>query len=114
MATTTMTPIQKMRAVMADKIAEIEKRKAPIAAAFAAEAAFLRRHDDDYIEREYDEFERDYYDGLREAYNVAGDEMLDFYKEFKKLGCDHSKFVDYLYDNDSTIYMKEIIKAYWR
>jgi hypothetical protein len=44
----------------------------------------------------FNAFGRTYYDGLREAYNVAGAEMEEWFCVFKSLGCDHDRFMDYL------------------
>ena len=59
------------------------------------------------------EFGRKYYDGLREAYNVAGEEMHNFFEIFKSLGSNHENFIAYLRQNDPGIYIERIIENYW-
>ena len=59
------------------------------------------------------EFGRKYYDGLREAYNVAGEEMHNFFEIFKSWGCDHENFIAYLRQNDPGTYIERIIQNYW-
>ena len=58
-------------------------------------------------------FERKYYDGLRESYNVGGAEMENFFKIFKNLGCDHDKFMAYLRRDSPRIDWDRLIKSYW-
>ena len=58
------------------------------------------------------QFSRTYYDGLREAYNVAEVEMEEWYEEFKKLGCDHDKFMDFL-RRDKLTDWDALINSYW-
>ena len=62
---------------------------------------------------EESEFGRKYYDGLREAYNVAGEEMHNFFDIFKSLGSNHENFIAYLRQNDPGIYIERIIQNYW-
>ena len=60
----------------------------------------------------FNEFGRKYYDGLREAYNVAGAEMEDFFNIFKSLGCDHDKFMAFLRRDSPRIDWDHLIKSY--
>ena len=66
-----------------------------------------------YAERApFNAFCREYYDGLREAYNVAGAEMEEWFEEFKKLGCDHDKFMEFLRRDNLTDW-DSLIDFYW-
>ena len=105
------SPGTKAHATMAAKKAKqleaIEKRKATIAA--KKEEAIKR-----YIAvAPFNEFSRKYYDGLREAYNVAGAEMEEWFCVFKSLGCDHDRFMAYVRRDRPRIDWDRLIKSYW-
>ena len=105
------SPGAKAHATMAAKkekqLAAIEKRKATIAAK-KEEIARMR-----VAAQPMNDFGLKYYDGLREAYNVAGEEMHAFFEVFKSLGSDHDKFMAYLRRGDDRDYMEHIIQNYW-
>lgn len=65
------------------------------------------------MQNEEMEFGKKYYDGLREAYNVAGEEMHNFFDIFKSVGSDHENFMAYLRGEDPGIYIERIIQNYW-
>ena len=96
-----------MAAKKAKQLAAIEKRKATIAAK-QEEIARMR-----VAAQPMNDFGLKYYDGLREAYNVAGEEMQEFFEVFKSLGSDHDKFMAYLRRGDDRDYMDHIIQNYW-
>lgn len=96
-----------MAAKKAKQLAAIEKRKATIAVK-QEEIARMR-----VAAQPMNEFGLKYYDGLREAYNVAGEEMHAFFEVFKSLGSDHDKFMAYLRRGDDRDYMEHIIQNYW-
>lgn len=96
-----------MAAKKAKQLAAIEKRKATIALK-NQEIARIR-----HAAAPMNEFGRKYYDGLREAYNVAGEEMHAFFEVFKSLGSDHDKFMAYLRGEDPGTYIERIIQNYW-
>jgi vacuolar-type H+-ATPase subunit D/Vma8 len=96
-----------MAAKKAKQLAANEKRKATIAAK-QEEIARMR-----VAAQPMNEFGRKYYDGLREAYNVAGEEMHNFFEIFKSLGSNHENFIAYLRQNDPGIYIERIIENYW-
>ena len=105
------SPGAKAHATMAAKkekqLAANEKRKATIAA--KKEEAMKQ-----YIAvAPFNAFSRKYYDGLREAYNVAGAEMEEWFCVFKSLGCDHDKFMAYLRRDSPRIGWDRLIKSYW-
>jgi len=110
---------KKADVTMAEKKAKqleaIEKRKATIAAK-KAEATIAAKKEEamkQYIaDAPFRAFGRDYYDGLREAYNVAGAEMEEWFCVFKSLGRDHDRFMDFL-RRDKLTDWDALIKAYW-
>ena len=65
------------------------------------------------MQNEEMEFGKKYYDGLREAYYVAGEEMHNFFDIFKSVGSDHENFMAYLRGEDPGIYIERIIQNYW-
>jgi len=104
-----------MAANKAKQLEAIEKRKATIAAK-KAEATIAAKKEEamkQYIaDAPFRAFGHEYYDGLREAYNVAGAEMEEWFCVFKSLGCDHDRFMDYL-RRDKLTNWDALIKAYW-
>jgi hypothetical protein len=105
------SPGAKAHATMAAKkakhLAAIEKRKATMAA--KKDEAMKQ----EIADAPFNEFGLKYYDGLREAYNVAGEEMHAFFEVFKSLGSNHDKFMAYLRRGDDHEYMDHIIQNYW-
>ena len=95
-----------MAANKAKQLAAIEKRKATIEA--KKEEATKQYN----AGAPFREFGRKYYDGLREAYNVAGAEMEEWFYVFKSLGCDHDRFMEYLRRDKLTTWDR-LIQFYW-
>ena len=86
------------------------KKEKQLAAIAAKKEEALKRYS---AAAPFNEFSRNYYDGLREAYNVAGAEMEEWFCVFKSLGCDHDKFMAYLRRDSPRIDWDRLIKSYW-